>query len=70
MIVKHKILAILSLFIGISVAYPLLAQETNFNPGYIISDQEILDTQAMTVTDIQNLLQAKNSYLASYQVAA
>jgi hypothetical protein len=69
MIVKHKILAILSLFIGISVAYPLLAQETNFNPGYIISDQEILDTQAMTVTDIQNLLQAKNSYLASYQVA-
>ncbi len=66
---KYLILALLSLSISISLASPLFAQEVNFNAGYIISDQEILDTAAMTQTEIQDLLQAKNSYLATYQVS-
>ena len=68
MTLKYLILAVLSLSISISLASPLFAQEVNFNAAYIISDQEILDTGAMTQTDIQDLLQAKNSYLATYQV--
>lgn len=61
------ILVVITLFSPL-FSLPVKAQEANFDPGYIISDSEILDTAAMTVADIQTLLQAKNSYLATYQV--
>lgn len=41
--------------------------ETVFNPAYIISDQEILDSSAMSLSEIQNFLAARGSFLANYQ---
>jgi hypothetical protein len=40
--------------------------DSNFDPNYIISDKDILDTDSMTLPDIQHFLQSKNSYLANY----
>jgi len=60
------------LYILLLTAYFLLGQKTfaaEFNPNYIISDEEILDSKAMTLIDIQNFLTAKNSYLANYSCA-
>jgi hypothetical protein len=66
--IKQIITASISVIIGLVIAFPSLAQDSNFNPAYIISDQEILDSSGMTLVDIQALLQAKNSFLATYQV--
>lgn len=66
--IKQIITASISVIIGLVIAFPILAQDSNFNPAYIISDQEILDSSGMTLADIQALLQAKNSFLATYQV--
>lgn len=52
---------IINLFLFINIA-----NADNFNPNYIISDFEILNHTSMTEKDIQNLLEKKNSYLASY----
>ncbi|MDD2681177.1 MAG: hypothetical protein PHE20_03750 [Patescibacteria group bacterium] len=38
-----------------------------FDPNFIISDAELLDYDSLSVTEIQNLLQKYNSYLASYK---
>jgi hypothetical protein len=65
---KHTIIAGISVIVSLMTASPLFAQDANFNPAYIISDQEILDSSGMTLVEIQALLQAKNSYLATYQV--
>ena len=40
--------------------------DPNFNPNNILDDQDILDYNSMTLPDIQNFLQSKNSYLANY----
>lgn len=40
--------------------------DSNFNPNYIISDFEILDSDSMSLEQIQSFLVAKNSYLANY----
>ena len=40
--------------------------DTNFNPNFIISDSDLMDYSSMTLPDIQNFLQSKNSYLANY----
>jgi len=46
------------------------AQETqpdpNFDPAYIISDDEILSYNSMTADDIQKFLESQGSYLANY----
>ncbi|MEI7620749.1 MAG: hypothetical protein WCJ57_04250, partial [Candidatus Falkowbacteria bacterium] len=47
----------------------LLAQTTidpEFNPGRIISDAEILNTNSMSLAEIQSFLNKQNSYLANY----
>jgi len=61
---------IIALFLGTSLLSPFIthAQEANFDPGYIISDSEILDTASMTAAEVQTLLENKNSFLATYQV--
>lgn len=41
--------------------------DDGFNPNYIISDAEILNPNTMSLTDIQNFLIAKNSFLANYK---
>lgn len=60
-----KSLVILLLF---SLFAPLttLAQ-ADFNPQYIISDSEMFDYKGWTISDIQNFLEARGSYLAHYQ---
>jgi len=40
----------------------------NFNPNYIISDNEVLDYTAMDLDEIQNLLLRKGSFLAGYKI--
>jgi hypothetical protein len=40
--------------------------DANFNPNNIISDDDLLDARSMTLSEIQNFLQSKNSYLANY----
>jgi len=65
---KTKKLIILFLFCLI-VPWPALAQieiDPNFNPNKIIEDSDLLNYDAMSLSDIQNFLQSKNSYLANY----
>jgi hypothetical protein len=40
--------------------------DPNFNPNKIIEDNDLLDYDAMSLPDIQNFLQSKNSFLANY----
>jgi len=42
--------------------------KAEFNPAYIIGDQEILDDQSMTLEEIQNLLVSQGGFLATYPV--
>jgi len=58
---KFFIIVIISVFI----AQPALASD--FNPNYIISDNEILDKTTMTLADIQNFLNDKGGYIANYK---
>lgn len=51
------------------IPMPILAQTTidsNFNPEKIISDSDLLNYNSMNLSDIQNFLQNKNSFLATY----
>lgn len=63
-----KILTSLIL-IGLFIPYfPSAAQEIDptFNPNRIIEDVEMMDVKSLNVTQIQQFLANKNSYLASY----
>jgi len=40
--------------------------DPEFNPGRIISDYEILNTNSMTLAEIQSFLDKQNSFLANY----
>ncbi len=61
---------IITLFLfWLMVPSAVLAQveiDPNFNPNKIIEDKDLLDCSAMSLPDIQNFLQSKNSYLANY----
>jgi len=49
--------------------FPLASKaqtDPNFDPNNILSDQEMLDSSSMSVTDIENFLKDKNSYLYGY----
>jgi hypothetical protein len=61
---KYKIFIVL-----IFLFTPFLVHAAEFNPNYIISNDEILDSSAMSLVDIQNFLYAKNSFLANYSCA-
>lgn len=41
--------------------------DEDFNPNYILSDEELQDSNAMSYTDIVGFLESKNSTLAKYQ---
>ncbi len=45
----------------------LAAAQADFNPQFIISDSEMFDYQGWTISDIQGFLEARGSYLATYQ---
>ena len=60
---------ILIICLALLFPLPILAQTTidsNFNPEKIISDSDMLDYNSMDLTDIQNFLVSKNSFLAGY----
>lgn len=61
----NKIL-ILTLFIFTNLVFLSDAKASEFNPAAIISDQEILDSSAMDLADIQSFLENNGSYLAHY----
>lgn len=70
---KKTDLAIIALILATIIfspwAMPAQAQveiEPGFNPNYIIDDVDLLNAGSMTLADIQNFLQSKNSYLANY----
>jgi len=52
-----------------SLSLPAGAQgiEPVFNPSHIIDDDEMLDTESMSVADIQEFLESQDSYLAQYK---
>ncbi len=61
----RKIMVFL-LVLSLLVPQLTLAQ-ANFNPQFIISDNEMFDYQGWTISDIQNFLEDRGSYLANYQ---
>ncbi len=63
---KINLSAFLVLF-AILFSVNLANAEENFNPNYIISDSEMLNNDSMTIQEIQNFLERKGSYLASYR---
>ncbi|MCX6779734.1 MAG: serine hydrolase, partial [Candidatus Magasanikbacteria bacterium] len=61
---KKSLVILLSLI----VFAPLMAlAQADFNPQYIISDNEMFDYKGWTISDIQKFLEARGSYLANYQ---
>lgn len=64
----NTISKIIAIFCLISLGSPYLAQAqttSNFNPDFIISDEEMQSTGNWTTSDIQQFLKSKGSYLAS-----
>lgn len=60
---------ILIICLTLLLPLPLFAQVTvdpNFNPEKIISDNDMFDYNSMNLSDIQNFLIGKNSFLANY----
>lgn len=69
---KKSLITLIAFLIFSVPASAVLAQgepDPNFNPAYIISDAEILDYNAMTEAEIQQFLEAKGSYLATFSMA-
>ncbi|HNU81353.1 MAG TPA: hypothetical protein PKK65_01305 [bacterium] len=44
--------------------------DPGFNPNFIISDEEMMDYDSLSLAQIQNFLQKKNSYLANYSTTS
>lgn len=57
---------ILSIIILASLLYTGQAQAAEFNPNFILSNEEMLDNSTMDKSAIQSFLLSKNSYLAKY----
>lgn len=66
---KPKKILILFLFFLIlpKISWGQVTIDPNFNPNRILEDNELLDSSAMTISDIQAFLVSKNSYLANYR---
>lgn len=62
----RKILVILTL-ISLLIPYSGVFAETEFNPHYIISDDDLQNCSGWTSVEIQKFLDSKGSYLASYR---
>ncbi len=63
-----KIGSKIAIFLVLGITFnPVLAfAQADFNPHFIISDQELQDAASWTRDDIQKFLDAKGSYLRSY----
>lgn len=69
MTIKKQTIIILLLALGLSTVLPALAEDT-FNPNYIIDDSEINDCLSMSRQDIQQFLNDRGGFLASYRTNA
>lgn len=68
-IIRILVATIAGLAALIGIIQPQRAQAysgADFNAGYIISDRNFYDSNAMSVAEIQNFLAARGSYLARY----
>ncbi len=63
---KTLIFVLIWMIIGFPLV-PNLVFAAEFNPHYILSDEEFFDTREMDVDDIQNFLENYGSFLATYQ---
>ncbi len=66
---SNRFFSILMLLVLTGSVLPALAQDLDplFIPSNIISDNDMLDTRSMTLSEIQSFLESKNSYLATYK---
>lgn len=66
---SNRIFSILMLTVFLTSSFPAFAQDVDplFNPNNIISDSEMLDTRSMSINEIQEFLESKNSFLATYK---
>ncbi len=63
---KYKTIFFVIFFLFFGIVYPVKAQE--FNPNYIISDEEIFNSQGMTLDQVRGFISAKGGYLKDYIV--
>jgi len=63
---KSFIVAILMASVFLVYTNKARADNFNFDPNFIISDAEVLDSSAMNLDDIQSFLTEKGGYLATY----
>ncbi|RMD59466.1 hypothetical protein D6821_01175 [Candidatus Parcubacteria bacterium] len=56
-----------SLLIIGSVSWPWLGVRASFDPNFIISDQDILNYNSMSLSEIEQFLRAKGSFLVNYR---
>ncbi len=67
---KNLLLAILTTVIILPMScWPVQAQEVDpkFNPNLILSDEELLDYDSLSLQQIQSFLENQGSYLATYR---
>ena len=62
-----KVLLIIGLIASSWLVNGGRAQAADFNPNLIITDQEIMDSAAMNLGEIQNFLEDRGSFLATYR---
>ena len=61
---KISVLMVMILLV-IAPIFPAVAAE--FNPNYVISDEDLTNYQSMTAEQIQSFLERKGSYLSRYE---
>lgn len=66
---SNRFFSLLMLIVFSTSALPALALDVDplFNPNNIISDSEMMDSRSMSLTEIQQFLESKNSFLATYK---
>jgi serine-type D-Ala-D-Ala endopeptidase (penicillin-binding protein 7) len=62
----RKLFTLIALF-GLLIPASNVFAETEFNPHYIISDEEMQDTGGWKPADVQTFLDSKGSYLANFR---
>ncbi len=64
----HRLILAILLLFSTTLPFPQSATAAEFNPNFIISDEEILNANAMSVEDIRRFLQSKPGILKNYIV--
>lgn len=64
---SYRILNFFLLFTILFSALPVWANEDVFNPARILEDADMLDARSMSLVEIQEFLESKNSFLATFR---